>query len=119
MPACANCGEENPDRAKFCFDCGSPLTAAAPAPVAETEEERKLDTMLFVDLVGSTALAESLDPEDVLSLLQLYYTRLRADLERFGGTVEIRPVLPRPAALNGRPKARSSGPKSPRSRPRV
>jgi hypothetical protein len=38
---------------------------------------------------------------------------------RFGGTVEIRPVLPRPAALNARPKARSSGPKSPRSRPRV
>lgn len=88
MAACANCGEENPDRAKFCLDCGAPLTVAAPAAVAVTEEERKLDTLLFVDLVGSTALAESLDPEDVLSLLQLYYTRLRAELERFGGTVE-------------------------------
>jgi class 3 adenylate cyclase/tetratricopeptide (TPR) repeat protein len=89
MPACANCGEENPDRARFCLGCGSPLAEAAP-PVAPQvpDEERKLDTLVFVDLVGSTALAESLDPEDVLGLLELYYGRLRAELERCGGTVE-------------------------------
>ncbi|MGZ4800620.1 MAG: AAA family ATPase, partial [Acidimicrobiia bacterium] len=86
MSLCAQCGEENPGRARFCLNCGSPLEAAPPAP--EPEEERKLDTLVFVDLVGSTALAESLDPEDVLGLLQLYYDRLRTELERRGGTVE-------------------------------
>ena len=88
MTVCSNCGEQNPDRARFCLECGSPLTEAAPAPPPVVDEERKLDTLVFVDLVGSTALAESLDPEDVLSLLELYYTRLRAELERTGGTVE-------------------------------
>src|SRR6478736_1336326 len=84
MAVCANCGEENPERARFCLNCGSPLAESAPPP----DEERKLDTLVFVDLVGSTALAEALDPEDVLSLLELYYTRLRAELELRGGTVE-------------------------------
>jgi class 3 adenylate cyclase/tetratricopeptide (TPR) repeat protein len=88
VPACPSCGEENPDRARFCLECGTPLSAAAPAPPPVVDEERKLDTLVFVDLVGSTALAESLDPEDVLGLLELYYTRLRAELERHGGTVE-------------------------------
>ncbi|MGH2935090.1 MAG: AAA family ATPase [Gaiellaceae bacterium] len=86
MGLCASCGEQNPDRAKFCLNCGSPLAEAAPP--APPDEERKLDTLVFVDLVGSTALAESLDPEDVLGLLDLYYARLRAELERCGGTVE-------------------------------
>jgi class 3 adenylate cyclase/tetratricopeptide (TPR) repeat protein len=86
---CANCGEQNPERARFCLNCGSPLTEAAPAgPPVAPEEERKLDTLVFVDLVGSTSLAEQLDPEDVLRLLELYYSRLRAELERHGGTVE-------------------------------
>src|SRR5579862_2869649 len=89
---CPGCGEENPAKARFCLSCGAQLAAppeAAPAPLpAARSEERKLDTLVFVDLVGSTALAESLDPEDVLSLLELYYTRLRAELERHGGTVE-------------------------------
>ena len=82
MVTCANCGEENPGRARFCLECGSPLAGAAPAaaPVVP-DEERKLDTLVFVDLVGSTALAESLDPEDVLGLLELYYGRLRAELD--------------------------------------
>jgi class 3 adenylate cyclase/tetratricopeptide (TPR) repeat protein len=91
---CPNCGEQNPERAKFCLNCGTPLVvaetpAAAPRPEpAVPDEERKLDTLVFVDLVGSTALAESLDPEDVLSLLELYYSRLRVELEATGGTVE-------------------------------
>src|SRR5437762_29696 len=79
-PTCPSCGEENPAKAKFCLACGTPLGAAepvaapAPPPAAIVEEERKLDTLVFVDLVGSTALAESLDPEDVLHLLEMYYT---------------------------------------------
>jgi len=45
-------------------------------------------TVLFADLVGFTARAEQLDPEDVEAILRPYHERLRAELERFGGTVE-------------------------------
>ena len=51
-------------------------------------EERKVVTVLFADLVGFTSRAEQMDPEDVGALLSPYYARLRAELERFGGTVE-------------------------------
>ena len=50
--------------------------------------ERRVVTVLFVDLVGYTGLAEQLDPEDVSRLLTPYYGSVRAELERFGGTVE-------------------------------
>jgi class 3 adenylate cyclase/tetratricopeptide (TPR) repeat protein len=83
MPICANCGQDNPDIAKFCLACAAPL-----APPAPTTEERKLVTVLFTDIVGSTAKAENMDPEDVRARLAPYYVRLRAELERFGGTVE-------------------------------
>ena len=82
MPICASCGQDNPDIAKFCLACGAPL-AAQP-----TTEERKLITVLFTDIVGSTAKAEHMDPEDVRARLAPYYVRLRTELERFGGTVE-------------------------------
>jgi class 3 adenylate cyclase len=59
---------------------------AETAPV--TREERKVVTVLFADLVGFTSRSERLDPEDVRALLSPYYARLRAELERFGGTVE-------------------------------
>ena len=45
-------------------------------------------TVLFADLVGFTSRSESLDPEDVRALLSAYHDRVRAELERFGGTVE-------------------------------
>ena len=45
-------------------------------------------TVLFCDLVGFTARAESLDPEDVEALLGPYHAQVRAELERHGGTVE-------------------------------
>jgi predicted ATPase/class 3 adenylate cyclase len=83
MNVCPQCGQENPEIAKFCLACGSPM--AAPEPAAE---ERKLITVLFCDIVGSTATAEQLDPEDVRARLAPYYTRLRSELERYGGTVE-------------------------------
>jgi len=50
--------------------------------------ERKVVTVLFADLVGFTARAEELDPEDVEAILRPYHERLRGELERFGGTVE-------------------------------
>jgi class 3 adenylate cyclase/tetratricopeptide (TPR) repeat protein len=53
-----------------------------------SRRERKVVTVLFCDLVGFTARAESLDPEDVEALLGPYHARVRADLERHGGTVE-------------------------------
>jgi class 3 adenylate cyclase/tetratricopeptide (TPR) repeat protein len=54
----------------------------------ETRKERKVVTCLFADLVGFTARAESLDPEDVEAILRPYHHRLRSELERHGGTVE-------------------------------
>src|SRR5712691_1948894 len=53
-----------------------------------SRKERKVVTVLFADLVGFTARAEQLDPEDVESILRPYHERLRLELERFGGTVE-------------------------------
>src|SRR5215211_4403912 len=50
--------------------------------------ERKVVTVVFVDLVGFTARAETMDPEDVEAILRPYHERLRGELERFGGTVE-------------------------------
>src|SRR5713226_8974679 len=54
----------------------------------EPRRERKVVTVLFADLVGFTARAEELDPEDVEAILRPYHERLRSELERFGGTVE-------------------------------
>src|ERR671936_806205 len=53
-----------------------------------SRKERKVVTVLFADLVGFTARAEELDPEDVEAILRPYHERLRSELERFGGTVE-------------------------------
>src|SRR5438445_13313250 len=83
MAVCPSCGEENPDRFRHCPFCGALLHEETPP-----EEERKPITVLFVDMVGSTARGEELDPEDVRALLEPYYARLRAALERHGGTVE-------------------------------
>ncbi len=84
MQTCPSCGQENPAGFRLCGMCGAPLAAAAPG----AREERKVVTILFTDLVGSTARAEGLDPEDVRAVLAPYYARLRAELERHGGTVE-------------------------------
>jgi class 3 adenylate cyclase/tetratricopeptide (TPR) repeat protein len=83
MKVCPNCGRENPADARFCSNCATPLTEATPA-----REERKVVTVLFCDLVGSTARAEHADPEDVRAFLAAYHDRVRSELERFGGTVE-------------------------------
>src|SRR5919106_4294056 len=84
MKTCGHCGEENPERARFCLACGAELAPAG----AVAREERKVVTVLFADLVGFTGRAERLDPEEVRAVLQPYHARLRAELERFGGTVE-------------------------------
>ena len=107
MPFCTACGTENPDQARFCFGCGSPLVA--PQPVVEPSEERKVITAIFVDLVGSTARSEQLDPEDVKALVAPYHASVRSELERHGGTFEKfsgDAVL----ALFGSPKAHEDDP---------
>src|SRR5512146_1675877 len=85
MPACPACGEENPERARFCWACGTQLAEpAAPSPA----EERKVVSVVFVDLVGFTAASEVADPEDVRARLRPYHARVKQEIERFGGTVE-------------------------------
>src|SRR5581483_1426427 len=65
-----------------------PETHAAMAGHTQARRERKVVTVLFADLAGFTARAETMDPEDVAALLDPYHARLKRELERFGGTVE-------------------------------
>jgi len=81
---CANCGTQNPAEARFCFSCGAALEILGPA-AAET---RKTVTVLFCDLVGSTAMGEQLDPETLRSLLSRSFDRVSAIVESHGGVIE-------------------------------
>ncbi len=84
MLVCASCGHENGEGAKFCEECGFSF---ATAPARGTEQ-RKTVTVLFCDLVGSTAMGETVDPERLRSLLARYFERMQAIVERHGGSVE-------------------------------
>jgi class 3 adenylate cyclase/tetratricopeptide (TPR) repeat protein len=79
--ACPSCGTENRDGARFCDGCGAPLSA----PVAG---RRKLATLVFCDMSGSTAMGERVDAESVRELMLSYFHEMRGALERHGGTVE-------------------------------
>src|SRR6185312_976452 len=81
---CAACGHENRDGARFCDGCGTPLVA----PEVGRREERKVVTIVFADLAGSTGLGERLDPEALRDVQTRYFEAMRASLERHGGTVE-------------------------------
>ena len=83
MIECAQCGQENPDGARFCNSCGAPLGDAAPS-----REVRKTVTVLFCDVVGSTALAERSDPEVMRGVMSRFYAAVREPVERNGGVVE-------------------------------
>jgi class 3 adenylate cyclase len=83
MAVCAQCGRESPDDFGFCPACGGQLGA-----VATTREVRKVVTVVFCDLTGSTALGDRTDPEALRALMTRYYDAARAVLERHGGTVE-------------------------------
>jgi class 3 adenylate cyclase len=83
MPTCQVCRQENPAGARYCNACGAPLDGEA----RPLRQERKVVTVLFADLVGFTARAERMDPEEVQRLLEPYHAHLRSVLERHGGTV--------------------------------
>jgi class 3 adenylate cyclase/tetratricopeptide (TPR) repeat protein len=84
MAVCTECGQDNPEVARFCLACGASLTE----PASAEAEERKLVSVMFVDLVGHTAASDRADPEDVRARLRPYHTLLKREIERFGGTVE-------------------------------
>jgi class 3 adenylate cyclase len=84
MPYCGSCGQENPDIARFCLACGAPLAVEAAAP----REERRIVSVVFVDLVGFTSRSEQLDPEDVRAILTPYHETVRGEIESFSGVVE-------------------------------
>jgi class 3 adenylate cyclase/tetratricopeptide (TPR) repeat protein len=112
---CASCGAENASDARFCSTCGAALQLACPAcgfeqrasatfcsncgialrqdarrvgDPADDRQERRVVTVLFADLAGSTALGERLDPEDVRELQGELFVLINAQVERFGGTTE-------------------------------
>src|SRR5258708_6010229 len=64
---CAACAAAVPEGARFCLACGAPVEPPAAA------EERKLVTVVFADLVGSTALADAEDPERTRAVLARFY----------------------------------------------
>jgi class 3 adenylate cyclase/tetratricopeptide (TPR) repeat protein len=83
VAVCASCGAENREGARFCDSCGAVLDEAAPG-----RELRKVVTVLFCDVTGSTALGERIDPESLRRVMARYFETAKAIVERHGGTVE-------------------------------
>jgi class 3 adenylate cyclase len=109
MRACQVCGSVNDDDARFCSSCGAALAricgtcgaalaegarfcSLCGAPVARADvrhgQERRVVTLLFADVAGSTALGERLDAERLHRVLDAFFAAMRAEIEAEGGTVE-------------------------------
>jgi class 3 adenylate cyclase/tetratricopeptide (TPR) repeat protein len=69
--------------ARFCASCGNPLEVQA-----EPGRERKIVTILFADVQGSTSLGERLDPEGLRDVMTSFFDAMREEIEAEGGTVE-------------------------------
>jgi len=106
IPVCASCNFENPRDFKFCGNCGSSLSsqtikpgktlAAEPAQQAEiapipptfhSYAERRQLTVMFCDLVGSTALSEHVDPEDLRDIIGEYRDICHAVVKKYSGYI--------------------------------
>ena len=87
---------------KFCAECGTPFAAATqlagpfqalprrphrPPPFPNATAERRQLTVLFCDIVGSTALAEQLDPEELRDVIRTYQEICAEVIQRFGGYI--------------------------------
>ena len=94
LPApCPDCGYANEGSDRYCGGCGRLLAVDAAAParpdrLAVPQGDRRPVTVLFCDLVGYTRLSSQLDPEDVHTLLERFFTTVDAIVERFGGTID-------------------------------
>jgi len=96
--ACANCGNALSGGDKFCAECGTPVGDTAPiaaasrpaAPVAvpDRSEERRIISVMFIDLVGFTPMTKARDSEEVRGLLTRYFDRARETVDRYGGTID-------------------------------
>ncbi len=84
-PRCPSCGNELPPSARFCDSCGTPLHQTIPA--AAGAPTRKIVTVLFTDLTGSTALGERMDPESFRAIMTPVYASMRNEVEAHGGVV--------------------------------
>jgi class 3 adenylate cyclase len=82
MVTCPSCGQENPDGFTFCGRCATRLEPSG------TQEERRICTVVFCDLVGFTKRSESLDPEDVRAFLLPYYDLMTEEVTRYGGVID-------------------------------
>src|SRR5438067_11174376 len=82
MATCRQCAAPLPEGARFCPACATPVQPESAA------RERKLATVLFADLVGSTALGGSLDPEHTRDMLDRFYDAMAAEIALGGGTGE-------------------------------
>ncbi|MFD8404543.1 adenylate/guanylate cyclase domain-containing protein [Streptomyces anulatus] len=90
---CSSCQQDLPPTARFCSSCGTPCAApgtagAGPAPAVPAGDERKPVTVLFCDLVGSTALSGVLDPETLRTVTLRYFEAMSAEIVARGGTPE-------------------------------
>jgi class 3 adenylate cyclase/tetratricopeptide (TPR) repeat protein len=87
MTRCGACGADNPDGARFCNACGERLRVSGAGPIAAGSGERRVVTMLFCDVRGSTAMAEELDPEDWTDVMNEAFAHLIEPVVRHEGTV--------------------------------
>jgi class 3 adenylate cyclase/predicted ATPase len=86
---CPQCGSANPEAKRFCGDCGAALASPARAvdPAAGSGAERRQLTLMFCDIVGSTALSVMLDPEDLREIMAGYHRCCTEIIGRFHGTI--------------------------------
>ncbi|MEY2461493.1 MAG: hypothetical protein QOG30_3323, partial [Acidimicrobiaceae bacterium] len=78
VAVCAACGAELVEDARFCDGCGATVDGEAPSPATERIGTRKLVTILFADLSGSTSLQERLDVEATKRVMDRFHALLRA-----------------------------------------
>ena len=92
--ACPSCGVALRSSARFCDECGAALvgpdsaTEQGPRPGIGVVAERRVCSILFVDLVGFTPFSEARDHEEVREVLSRYFDVARLTIGRYGGTVE-------------------------------